>query len=82
MRRAAVSVPSNIAEGKGHYSRKEFLHFLFHARGSLQELQTQIAIAKELQYLTGEQAESLEEMAEKVGRSLAGLVNSLREITA
>src|SRR5215475_15845516 len=66
MRRAAVSVPSNIAEGKGHYSDKEFLHFLFHARGSLQELQTQIAIAKELQYFSREEGTSLEERAEKV----------------
>ena len=82
MRRAAVSVPRNIAEGKGHYSDREFLHFLFHARGSLQEVQTQIAIAKELQYLSGEQAKSLEGMAERVGRSLTGLVNSLREMTA
>ena len=46
MRRSAVSVPSNIAEGKGRYSRKELLQFLFHARGSLLELRTQITIAK------------------------------------
>ncbi len=54
MRRAAVSIPSNIAEGKGHRSDKEFTHFLFHARGSLLELQTQILIAEELQYLSKE----------------------------
>jgi four helix bundle protein len=47
MRRAAVSVPSNIAEGKGHHSDKEFSHFLFHVRGSL-------LIAEELQYLSRE----------------------------
>ena len=41
IRRAAVSVPSNIAEGQAHYSRREFLHFLRHAAGSLAELETQ-----------------------------------------
>jgi four helix bundle protein len=51
MRRAAVSVASNIAEGKGRYSRKEFAQFLYRARGSLLELETQLFIARELQYL-------------------------------
>src|ERR1700676_3508243 len=46
MRRAAVSVPSNIAEGKGHRSDKEFSHFLFHARASLLDLQTELLMRK------------------------------------
>ena len=77
MRRAAVSVPSNIAEGKGHRSDKEFVHFLLHARGSLLELQTQLLIAEELRYLSETEALNLLGMAEKVGRALSGLINSM-----
>ena len=77
IRRAAVSVPSNIAEGKGHHSDKEFAHFLLHARGSLLELETQLMIAEELQYLTKPDATGLLAMAEKVGRALSGLINAM-----
>jgi four helix bundle protein len=77
MRRAAVSVASNIAEGKGHRSDKEFRHFLFHARGSLMELETQILLAGKLQYLSAEQSTFLQTTATQVGRSLSGLINSL-----
>jgi len=77
MRRAAVSVPSNIAEGKGHRSDREFTHFLFHARGSLLELQTQILIAQDLQYLPEGRMQRLQELANGVGRALNGLINSL-----
>jgi len=77
MRRAAVSVPSNIAEGKGHHSNKAFASFLLHARGSLLELQTQIEIAGELQYLCEPEVRSLLNHATAVGRSLSGLINSL-----
>jgi four helix bundle protein len=82
IRRAAVSVPSNIAEGKGHRSDREFEHFLFYARGSLLELQTQLLIAEELQYLSKEHGDRLSAMAEGVGRALSGLINSLRERAA
>jgi four helix bundle protein len=82
MRRAAVSIPSNIAEGKGHRSNREFSHFLFHARGSLLELQTQLMIARELQYLSKEQAQLLLDLAEVVGRALGGLINSLADQAA
>ena len=79
MRRAAVSVPSNIAEGKGHRTDREFAAFLFHARGSLLELQTQIMIAEELEYLPKARTDCLLEIAATVGGSLNGLINSLRE---
>jgi four helix bundle protein len=81
-RRAAVSVPSNIAEGEGHWSDKEFVHFLLHARGSLLELQTQLLIAEELQYIGKEEAERLLRLAEAVGRALSGLINSMSDKAA
>jgi four helix bundle protein len=77
IRRAAVSVPSNIAEDKGHRSDKEFNHFLFHARGSLWELQTQLMIAEELQYFSSSEGQRLLALAEAVGRALSGLINAL-----
>jgi four helix bundle protein len=77
MRRAAVSVPSNIAEGKGHRTDKGFANFLFHARGSLLELETQLEIARDLNYLPVEQAEHLFRHTKTVGRSLSGLINSM-----
>ncbi len=78
MRRAAVSVPSNIAEGKGHYSDKELLHHLYHARGSLLEVETQVLLAQRLQYIAAENSEALLKATEAVGRSLTGLINVCR----
>src|SRR6266853_6294985 len=75
IRRAAVSVPSNIAEGKGHHSDKEFVRFLLHARGSLLELQTQLLIAEDLVYLSKENSRTLLDKTEAVGRALNGLIN-------
>ena len=75
MRRSAVSVPSNIAEGKGRFSRKELLQFLFHARGSLLELRTQITIARELGFLSPAKGVSLIDLSSEVGRLLNGLIN-------
>ena len=77
MRRAAVSVASNIAEGKGRHSDREFCNFLFHARGSVLELQTQLMIAKELAYLSDKDAAALLERAEGVAKGLNALINSL-----
>ena len=82
IRRAAVSVPSNIAEGKGHRSDKEFVRFLLHARGSLLELQTQLLIAGELQYFDAAEGARLLSLAEGVGRALSGLINSMSEKAA
>jgi four helix bundle protein len=82
LRRSAVSVPSNIAEGKGHRSNREFGNFLLHARGSLLEVQTQIMIAKELEYLSCHEGERLLKSADAIGRSLNSLINSLQEKAA
>jgi four helix bundle protein len=82
MRRAAVSVPGNIAEGKGHRSDPEFVRFLFHARGSLLELETQILIARRLQYLSEEKAGDLGRHADGIGRGLSALINRFRASAA
>jgi len=78
MRRAAVSVSSNIAEGKGHSSDGDFSRFLFHARGSLLELQTQIVIAQGLGYLAEEHAARLTKVTDALGRGLNGLIKAVR----
>lgn len=76
MRRCAVSIPSNIAEGQSRNSKGEFLPFLGIARGSIAELTTQILISERLGYLP-EPAKTIDK-AEEVGRILSGLANSLR----
>ena len=73
---------SNIAEGKGHRSDREFLHFLFHARGSLFELETQLLLAKQLQYIPEVDSAALLELVIVVARSLTGLINSLAVTSA
>lgn len=79
IRRAAVSIPSNIAEGQAHFSNKEFLHFLRHSRGSLAELETQILIAQRRKYLTDARASEPLKRADELSRILSGLINSLKE---
>ena len=82
MRRAAVSVPSNIAEGKGHRSDREFTNFLLHARGSLLELETQLLIATDLQYLKQDEGRQMFAAAEAVCRRLNGLIKAFGEKAA
>ena len=81
MRRAAISIPSNIAEGKGRYSRPDLLHFLMQARGSLYERETQIQIATDLKYLPQDSNESLLSSCSEVGRLINGMVRAFREKT-
>ncbi len=77
LRRAAISVPSNIAEGQGRKSTKEFVHHLSIAYGSLCEVETQVLIALRLAYLDDGQADKLLALAGEVGRLINGLANDL-----
>jgi four helix bundle protein len=73
MRRAAVSVPSNIAEGQARQGRKEFVQFLSHAEGSLAELDTQLALAVELAYCQHSEARQSAAMIVELQKMLASL---------
>jgi four helix bundle protein len=79
IRRAAVSVPSNIAEGQGQLSDKAFILFLGHARGSLYELETQAELAESLAFMTRSDLDRILSQCGEVGRMLHGLINSIRE---
>ena len=78
MRRAAVSIPSNLAEGAARRTTREFLAFLHIARGSQAELDTQLRLATEFQYLAPECATDLLLKTEEVGRMLTALIAALR----
>jgi len=79
LRRAAVSVASNIAEGKGRSSDKELLQFLSRARGSVYELQTQLEVAKSLGYLSRDDGVAMGEQADDFGRMLNGMITKIRQ---
>jgi four helix bundle protein len=77
MRRAAVSIPSNIAEGRARDSRREFLHFLSISRGSLAELETQLELAIRLDY-TDSDLHTARAQTDMLGKKLNRLQTSLR----
>ncbi|HEY6763910.1 MAG TPA: four helix bundle protein [Candidatus Sulfotelmatobacter sp.] len=78
LRRAAVSVPSNIAEGKGRSSDKELLQFLNHSRGSLFEIETQVTISQRLGYIEAEACKGILRQTSRVGKMLNGLIRAFR----
>jgi four helix bundle protein len=78
LRRASVSVPSNIAEGQARLSRKEFHHFLTQARGSLAELETQIQIAKDLDYVSQYDVGTMMRLSAETGQLLNRLMTSIK----
>jgi four helix bundle protein len=76
IRRAAISIPSNIAEGQGRGSDREFVRFLRISHGSLREMETQMIIAERLDYLEPPHVCTLLDRASEVGRILNGLIRS------
>jgi len=73
IRRAAVSVPANIAEGAGRYSNREFAHFLSNAQGSASELETELIISRRLGYLNETTYSDLIAPLDRIGRLITGL---------
>jgi four helix bundle protein len=78
LRRAAVSIPSNIAEGQARYSQREFLRFISNARGSLAEVETQLLLSMELGYVPESEMQKLNRRTAEVGRLLNGLYSAIQ----
>ena len=78
IRRAASSIPANIAEGYGRGSRKEYVQFLTVAQGSLKELETHFIVSEKLSYLTAAQTRRLLSETDELGRMLGSLIRKLR----
>lgn len=77
IRRAVTSIPSNIAEGQGRGTTKEFLHFLRIARGSLNELVTELLLARRFGFIEADRSSSIRSLADEVSRMLGALIRSL-----
>jgi four helix bundle protein len=77
-RRAAVAIPTNIAEGQARYSANDFFYFLGRARGALVEVETQLMIAQNLGYIVPEEAQQVLDKAAELGKILNGLIASIR----
>jgi four helix bundle protein len=75
---ASTSVSLNIAEGKGRYSKKEFIQFLYIARGSLYETVTLLTIFHRKRWLSDQQHDELENLAEEINKMISGLIVSIR----
>jgi four helix bundle protein len=82
LRRAAISIPSNLAEGQARYSHAEFHHFLRNAKGSLAKVETQIQIACNLKYTSEEQKNALLESTAELGKILNASLDSVKKRAA
>jgi four helix bundle protein len=79
MRRAAVSIPSNIAEGAARQGNKEFVHFLYTALGSASELDTQLEISKEIDVGNSHEIGRVQESLAQISKMLQGLIRSVKQ---
>ncbi len=79
IRRAAVSIPSNVAEGQGRRTTRDFLYFLSVANGSLKEVETQIIVSQRLGFLDEHKKSKLIDLTTEVGRLISGLRKSLEQ---
>jgi len=79
MRRAAVSIPSNISEGAAKNTKKEFIQFLYNAQGSLSELDTQLTISDEIGYIDKRTFSSIEKELNHENKLITGLIKSLKK---
>lgn len=79
LRRAVVSVPTNIAEGAGREHKKEYLNFLYIARGSIAETEYLLHLSKRLEYLSDESYREVESLRKETAKTLQGLIHSVRK---
>ena len=79
MRRAVVSIPSNIAEGRGRGTKKEFVRYLLMSRGSLWELSTQLVICEKLHYLEQDQLSDAKQLIQEISKMINALANSFSD---
>jgi len=79
LRRAAVSVPANIAEGASREHKKEYLHFLYVARGSIAEAEYLLHLSRRVGYLKDDEYKKVEDLRKETAKTLQGLINSVKE---
>ena len=79
MRRCAVSIPSNIAEGYGRGTNKDLVHFLYVSLGSSNELETQLILSRDFEYLNEEESSMLIQLNEQVNKMLSSLIYTRKE---
>ncbi len=81
LRRAAVSVPTNIAEGASREHKKEYLHFLYVARGSIAEVEYLLHLSRRIGYLKDDEYRQVEDRRKEAAKTLQGLINSVKKDT-